>query len=209
MFNVLNSHIAVMRRTESSIMHTEEKRFIHALLGIVSEYFELKDWVYEKKGKANLIEELGDLIWYISLGVDSMNLPFESLNPFILTPTLIDTLKEHEDNFAIKAAIKNEIGKMSDMIKAMIFYNRPYSVQDKLKMLACALNAVLILSIKHDIAIEQICKKNFEKLKTRYPNKYSDIDANNRDIEAEQKVLENNLYQIEINSSLLLEKRTI
>lgn len=66
----------------------ERLRLLHALLGIMDEAGELIDWLgkspigttrqdgYEA---VNLIEEFGDLIWYLTLGLDSIGITLEQL----------------------------------------------------------------------------------------------------------------------------------
>lgn len=65
----------------------ERARLLHSLLGIVNEAGELMEWVANNPldensielDKVNLVEELGDLLWYVTLGLDSIGVSLDAL----------------------------------------------------------------------------------------------------------------------------------
>ncbi|MBK9284946.1 MAG: nucleoside triphosphate pyrophosphohydrolase family protein [Sphingobacteriaceae bacterium] len=86
--------------------------------------------------------------------------------------------------------LTTEVGEFADPIKKAKFYNKPYDpinaaeeIGDIFWYLA---EACAALKIKPS----EILKRNIEKLKVRYPNKYSDYNAENRNLEKEREILE-------------------
>lgn len=52
------------------------------------------------------------------------------------------------------------------------------------------LRAIFIFCVKNDFDIRRIMENNIEKLRERYPDKFTEHDALNRDLEAETEVLD-------------------
>jgi NTP pyrophosphatase (non-canonical NTP hydrolase) len=51
---------------------------------------------------------------------------------------------------------------------------------------------IALIARSHELTLDDICVANIEKLKARYPNKFTAFDALNRDLEAELKALDSN-----------------
>lgn len=75
------------KRTESTVFNIEDnndERLLHAGIGIVTEAGEFIDAIkkhifYGKDlDKVNLKEELGDLLWYMSIAIDALDTTFEA-----------------------------------------------------------------------------------------------------------------------------------
>lgn len=84
-----------------------------------------------------------------------------------------------------------ESGEFLDALKKHIFYGKPIDsvnleeeIGDLLWYVALACNSL-------DVDMNRIMAQNIEKLKTRYPDKFTSEAALNRDLEAERKTLEN------------------
>ncbi len=75
----------IQQRTESTVDEPNEIRIDHATDGIVTEAGELKDnikkykWYGADIDRANLKEELGDLLWYFALACNVLNCTLEEL----------------------------------------------------------------------------------------------------------------------------------
>jgi NTP pyrophosphatase (non-canonical NTP hydrolase) len=86
--------------------------------------------------------------------------------------------------------LSTETGELLDVLKKHIFYGKPIDwvnleeeVGDVLWYLALILDLL-------DISFEEVMKKNIDKLRLRYPNKFTKDDAINRNLEAERSLLE-------------------
>lgn len=77
----------VVKRNEQSVLHTDniDSRLLHSIMGISDEAGELmgaakKALMYNKPlDKVNIIEEFGDLLWYLFLGMDSLGITLEQV----------------------------------------------------------------------------------------------------------------------------------
>ena len=117
---------------------SEDPRTIHGLMGFDTEVGELLDaykkhWFYHKPlDTINILEEIGDIAWYVTLLEDELNSTF-------------------------------------------------YGTREVLDILARYLGGTLE---KCELVV-------IEKLKIRYPDKFSNTSAETRNLEAERKILEN------------------
>lgn len=141
----------------------------HMVLGIFSEYEEYHNAIDE----INKSEECSDINWYIAnyctfRGYDLYN--------------LYDNLKYNNNSFIINVSI------LQDYIKKYIAYN---------KEIRCDLELDILQGLVYNISkmygnidIKQSLQNNIDKLKVRYPEKFTEDLAKNRNLEAERKELE-------------------
>lgn len=84
-----------------------------------------------------------------------------------------------------------EAGEFQDMLKKHLYYGRELDMVnlkeeagDLLWYCAIALQAL-------GTDFESVMQTNIDKLKARYPEKFTEESANNRDLETERQILEN------------------
>ena len=84
-----------------------------------------------------------------------------------------------------------EAGEFQDMLKKHVFYgkaldkvNLKEEIGDLLWYCAIALEAL-------DTDFQSVMQTNIDKLKARYPEKFTEDSANNRDLKVERQILEN------------------
>jgi NTP pyrophosphatase (non-canonical NTP hydrolase) len=84
-----------------------------------------------------------------------------------------------------------EAGEFMDMLKKHILYGKPLDevnlkeeLGDKLWYAALALDEL-------KSTFEQVMETNITKLRARYPNRFTEQDALNRNLDKERKILEN------------------
>jgi NTP pyrophosphatase (non-canonical NTP hydrolase) len=84
-----------------------------------------------------------------------------------------------------------EVGEFTDQLKKHIFYGKPLDVinlkeevGDLLWYIAVALD---VCGVKD---ISEVMQQNIDKLRARYPNKFTEYDAEHRDLEKEREILE-------------------
>ena len=84
-----------------------------------------------------------------------------------------------------------EAGEFQDMLKKHLYYGRELDtvnlreeIGDLLWYCAIALEAL-------DTNFQSVMQTNIDKLKARYPEKFTEDSANNRDLKVERQILEN------------------
>lgn len=88
--------------------------------------------------------------------------------------------------------IVTEVGELMDALKRHVYYGVPLDMVN-LKEEAGDLMwyiAILLDELSQRFGITDVLAANIEKLKQRYPNKFSEEDAVNRDVEKERALLE-------------------
>ncbi len=187
----INEYVKLALRTESirpfdgTDHGRRASRLVHGALGIVTEIGELMaakttgDEASTPAGLAialrNYKEELGDICWYLAVLADEFGF----------------TLKESPEFDPEGTGFGVFIDSLSDHAKRTWFYNLPANVTS----IEAAANGVfscvchLCSKVTGSDSIEEILETNIRKLQVRYPEKFSDWHAANRDLEAETKAL--------------------
>lgn len=183
----LEEHLKEMLRTEKSEMTKFNPRLLHGIVGLCTECGELVDCA--SKGPdmdvLNFKEELGDLMWYLSLCVDSLGIRWAKI--IVLATQCLPEQKAwggYVDTIIILSS------KLLDIAKCKIYYNRNVS-QDTVEMLLGGLlSNVSRIVVDLGSSMDEILDINAKKLRARYPDGYSDDLANNRSTDNERKVME-------------------
>lgn len=149
----------------------------HMVLGICSEYSEYLE-ACEKLDYINVGEELADSLWYIS-----NYCTFRGYN-----------FSEIYENRAIEEGLEEKTtyntSKLQDLVKKYVAYNKPININDEvtiLKALCWSINDSIEF---YELKIPTILENNINKLKVRFPEKFTEENALNRDLEGERKELE-------------------
>ena len=175
-------------KTLSTQFHCDEKRIellLHAVIGILTETEELLDNHLIKIDEINILEEIGDVAWYLSIIGREYNMDF---------PT--DLPLSSEDPMKIVISIIKQTCKLLDMLKKKLFYNKP--INDETFKQISTLVMILTQSYMnyYSIDIKESFDINIAKLKARYGSKFSSDKAINRDLESERKILEGKPLEI-------------
>jgi len=88
--------------------------------------------------------------------------------------------------------LATEAGEALDALKKHIFYNRPLDTINLQEELGDIFWYAAILADACDFTFEDTMQKNVAKLKARYPKRFTERDANTRDLELERRILEGN-----------------
>lgn len=96
-----------------------------------------------------------------------------------------------QDLLHASMGLVTEAGEFQDMLKKHVFYGKPLDevnlkeeIGDLLWYCAIALEAL-------DTDFQAVMQTNIDKLKARYPEKFTEEKAENRDLAKERKILEN------------------
>lgn len=151
-----------------------EKDILHMFLGVNTEIGEVldvfkKNLAYGKEiDRVNLEEEIGDICWYFANQM---------------------TFEEYDIDFEITSIMEDYSNlNQIEMCYQLFEFSRLFNVEDsswfdlwqELYDLASALN----------IDLHKALERNINKLKVRFPEKFTQENALNRDLEAERKILE-------------------
>jgi NTP pyrophosphatase (non-canonical NTP hydrolase) len=169
-------------KTLSTQFHCDEKRIellLHAVMGILTETEELLDNHLIQKDETNILEEIGDVQWYLAIIGREYNMDF---------PT--DLPLTNEDPMKIVVSIIKQTCKLLDMLKKKIYYNKPIN-EESFKQITTLVMILTQSYMNHySIDIKESFDINIKKLKARYGEKFSSDKAINRDLETERKILE-------------------
>lgn len=150
----------------------EKLNLAHMALGWHSEYAEVKSAM----DIINYGEELTDRIWYLSNYCTLRNLNMQDI---IL------------DRYASRLSLEEDLSNLSDLVKKYVAYGKEIDEQYELDLLKRIFYELLDLYRCNDLNFHNCLKNNINKLKVRFPEKFTEENAINRNLEEERKQLEN------------------
>lgn len=136
---------------------------LHAVLGIVSENYELKT----ATDKLNLLEEAGDMFFFGCMLGLALEIPVDlEKSPPRMAPA------EYADRSA---------GEITDMVKAAIIYRKPLDKVALQELIWDLFGAVRTTLVANGYTVQNALDHNREKLAKRYPNaKFSEAAGRER-----------------------------
>lgn len=179
----LNEYQTFATRTFPSL---GEKDLVHMVLGMMSEVPEFIDAIL-KEDDVNIMEEQADTMWYFANYCTVKGLVLQEV-----WDTRQDGISVTEKvPFGLRKIYA--IGLLSDLIKKNMVYDRPINEAEELLYLKAILLAVEFELSALVKTFDDLCislDRNIEKLKVRFPDKFTKDLANNRDLVSERKKLE-------------------
>jgi len=178
-----NEYLELSEKTLSTQFNcdSKEQKVLHAVIGVLTEVEELLDnHIGETQDFTNILEEAGDITWYLAIIGREYQLDY---------PQLLVRNKNEDPMKLVLKIIKNTC-KLLDMMKKKIYYNKPID-----ENLFKTITHVVMLDLSdymnvYDINIQNSFDINIAKLKARYGEKFSSERAINRDLETERNILE-------------------
>lgn len=176
--------------TEEVITRGLSNRLFHAILGISTEinevYDAIEDKAYYEYDMINILEEFGDMAWYLAIACDERNLDIDYKDVY-----LSDNINKAQ-LFEI-SNIRKLNAEILDHSKKVMFYGK--QLDDKLvdTKLAEIAKLVFISILAVDGYITNVLHTNINKLKVRYPDTFTDFHAENRDLDIERNTLEESI----------------
>ena len=153
--------------------HTQADRWNHGVLGFITEY----DEFYNTRSHVEIVEEFGDLMWYIALLADVANVDLSIIEqPLVLT-----------------GWVNTWAAKCADIGKRWKYYNIPPSESaliEAVSQLYVHMREHWIKIVAEDGNFSEALDRNIAKLRARYPEKFTTEAAANRDLVAERAALE-------------------
>lgn len=90
--------------------------------------------------------------------------------------------------------ISTEAGEILDAVKKHIYYGKDLDRVNLAEEVGDVLWYCAILLDQLGMSFEQAMEMNINKLQKRFPEKFSEVKAENRDLESERKGLENDFF---------------
>lgn len=166
------------------IESTNDKTALHGSIGIVTELGELLEAVGSRKiDKVNLKEEIGDSLWYITEIERRNNIVFEVDEEYIDSIGFISL-----EALIIDAMVY--ASKLLDLHKKKAYYGKDIEEKYEVFYAREIFNNLSLLADNMNVTIEEIRAYNIAKLKVRFPEKFSEEKALNRNLAGERQVLE-------------------
>lgn len=166
----------------------EKVNAAHLILGIISEYDEIIGAI-DKNDAVNIGEEVADVLFFIANYYTWRGYKFEALAPnfnFVSTREMASSI----DVGTILIDIAHKNSMLSDIVKKWLAYDRKIDRSIELDILSELCSALGALLFKFDIDVHKIMQNNHDKLKVRFPDKFTNELANNRNLESERIELE-------------------
>lgn len=102
----------------------------------------------------------------------------------------LNTVDVHFRTLHAALGIATESGELLDMLKKTIFYGKPFDRTNLIEECGDMFWYVALLCDANEIDLKDILDRNIAKLKARYPEKFTEHAANNRNLEKEREILE-------------------
>lgn len=171
----MKDYIEQAIKTESIHWFEPNHRLLHAAMGLVTESSELRGYTDEK----NMVEELGDVMWYVALGCDTLEV----------------TLQEAEeaaggwdvDEFDPIDDIISSAGEIVDVLKKSTFYGKPFDARKIVEHLGRIILAVAEAGDQYgEVFLDEIMATNILKLQKRFSKgAFTKDEALNRNVDNE------------------------
>ena len=141
-------------------------QLLHASLGMMSELAELS----EAGSVKNTLEELGDFWFYLEHARETLG---------IERPSLFGHAMPTQTTIAIICLLAST-GKFADAVKGLVIYGKPYKSGGLEILLTSVYRDIDIIVKSCGFTMADVEAANVEKLQKRYPNGYSNADAQAR-----------------------------
>lgn len=169
----LKTYQALAKRTRKP-MSTKFEDVAHMIFGLTSEIQRELDYAIEIKDLPNVREEIGDAMWYL-------------INLYDVLDIIID-----DQSYLQIQPISGSIGELCDVLKAQFVYEKPTAKFIPGASMLAIMSYLTITAKKHGFTLSECCETNIQKLLVRYPDKYTDELALNRNLNEEKEILKLN-----------------
>lgn len=183
-----SNYLEESERTLSNQYHIEDvQNLLHAVMGICTEVEELLEnfSINTMLDSANLLEELGDLYWYIAI----IHRDYPMFKK--LSNSNVATEVKYNSSFKAVLNINKYSLKMLDILKKKIYYNKEIDLNMLNNYLLLIEVDIKYMLDSYNYRFESMLQINIDKLKARYKEKFNSKEAIERDLDTERTILEN------------------
>lgn len=173
----------IKRIHELDEQHNQIARLFSGAIGAASESCELLEIISPAYSKDNIVDELGDVLFYVTCSAWALDIDFNVLFNY---DNYYDLFSQEYGNLEIKeSAIKLSVftGKYLDVVKKVLFQGKSLDEINinKLKnILKTISNFILLCCDIIDVPFEYVYAVNMDKLNARYKNNFSVQESENK-----------------------------
>jgi hypothetical protein len=162
----------------------------HAVYGIVGEVAELVADFQDHCLHETVKDELGDVCWYMALLLHHHNLNFDNYATGEDKKMIANSPGANwgEDGWVIMKMVRHA-GAILERIKKRDAYGKEMCWDDISKHFIWLHSCIVRLASNHSIPCTEIMGANIAKLRARFPEKFSEERAINRDREEESRAV--------------------
>lgn len=176
--SVTVQNYAILARRTAKVMGCRDM-LGHGALGLLTEVGELGEANLDLKTADYIIKELGDVMWFCAyIYQANFGVPMEL---HVLPAPQEVTRPFSRENYQLLKCASN----VGTMIKARLYYDKPLNGAALSDELYACIASVRQICLGFCIPFEEVLQTNIEKLRLRYPDKYTDQDAVERKDEAD------------------------
>lgn len=181
----MKEYIEKATRTESlDLFKVDSARILHAVIGVNTEMGEL----FLATDDTNLVEEVGDVLWYIAIFASEIEASFDELE--LLGKMELETEELEIDSMESLFQVTSDT---LDVVKRALFYGVEL---DEVKI--ARKFGVILLALRHHLAddgytIEMAMDANIAKLTKRYGDKFTTEACVDRDLAGELEELKSRI----------------
>jgi NTP pyrophosphatase (non-canonical NTP hydrolase) len=203
--------LETVKRTISHVPYPIEHWLLHACLGLSTEVGEVYDCLtkamfmprkiktIQVPGKPpqvdnqidmkNLLEEFGDMIFFITLLCSELDLDYDQLAQLINEPIQVPHMGVAAQ-VGLNGLVTHSL-KALDFALHQLYHGHKIDVKQYAIQFAYCFICIGLIGRYCHISLEQIIRANRAKLEKRYPNGFEVDKSINRDTTAEQQAVEN------------------
>ena len=162
---------------------------LHMAAGLITEYGELAVAIHNRD-TVNTYEEVADLLWYVSniCTIQELDLHTFLDIPFVATPNIGVPMNTIVDD--VLAKLLHALIEIIDILKKYCAYNNVAKLSGLNRyLLEIGMHCKEILEYTRAGSLEHALTVNILKLRARYPEKFTEDSAINRNIAKELEVL--------------------
>lgn len=154
-------YITLANRTAAGNLYPISPDLLHCAMGMATEAAEVNG----AYSRGNLLEEIGDIMWYVALGCHHLEI----------------TLDEAEEGRNSSDFGPTEIaGEFMNQMKRQMFYGKPAERSVLVGWLGEMIAVLKEMVTREEVLFETVLADNITKLQKRYPDKFTEDRAINR-----------------------------
>lgn len=168
----MRDYIEQAVKTESLQWQEPNHRLLHAAMGLSTEGAELIAYT----DKQNLVEELGDVLWYVALACDELEITMDEAEEA--------SIGSDEKGITALENLILAANEILDEMKKSTFYGRKIDLPKVVKNLGLVISAVAEIADEEAMTfLDEIMEANIEKLRKRFSEgTFTQEEALNRDV---------------------------